>query len=53
MKWALRSQQLASQAIEASCLVEEIVPIEVPQCRGEPLVIDTDEVLHAQKQPAV
>ncbi|MGY3747987.1 acetyl-CoA C-acetyltransferase [Vagococcus salmoninarum] len=42
-EWALRSQQLASQAIEAGRLVEEIVPIEVPQRRGEPLVIDTDE----------
>lgn len=42
-EWALRSQQLATKAIEAGVLEEEIVPIEVPQRRGDALVISKDE----------
>ncbi|WP_142129660.1 acetyl-CoA C-acetyltransferase [Bacillus sp. SLBN-3] len=40
-EWALRSHQ---RAVEASAqLGEEIVPVSVPQKRGEPLVISQDE----------
>lgn len=40
-EWALRSHQ---RAVEASGLLsEEIVPVSVPQRRGEPLVISQDE----------
>ena len=42
-EWALRSQQRAIQAIEDGKFAEEIVPVEVPQRRGEPVVVDTDE----------
>src|SRR5690625_4002678 len=42
-EWALRSQQRAIQAIEDDKFKEEIVPVEVPQRRGEPIVVDTDE----------
>ncbi|MBO0475752.1 acetyl-CoA C-acetyltransferase [Vagococcus sp. DIV0080] len=42
-EWALRSQQLAAKAIEAGVLEEEIVSIEVPQRRGDALVISKDE----------
>nr|WP_279010323.1 acetyl-CoA C-acetyltransferase [Vagococcus fluvialis] len=42
-EWALRSQQLATKAIEAGVLEEEIVSIEVPQRRGDALVISKDE----------
>jgi len=42
-EWALRSQQRAIQAIEDGKFTEEIVPVEVPQRRGEPVVVDTDE----------
>ena len=42
-EWALRSQQRAIQAIEDGKFREEIVPVEVPQRRGEPVVVDTDE----------
>ena len=42
-EWALRSQQRAIQAIEDGKFTGEIVPVEVPQRRGEPVVVDTDE----------
>ncbi|MGF2142938.1 acetyl-CoA C-acetyltransferase [Vagococcus fluvialis] len=42
-EWALRSQQLAAKAIESGVLKEEIVSIEVPQRRGDALVISKDE----------
>ena len=41
--FALRSQQRAAAAIASGVLGEEIVPVEVPQRRGDPLLIDTDE----------
>ncbi|QHS23596.1 acetyl-CoA C-acetyltransferase [Virgibacillus sp. MSP4-1] len=42
-EWAYRSHQRAAQAIEAGRLAEEIVPVEIPQRKGEPVVVDTDE----------
>ncbi|WP_314005869.1 acetyl-CoA C-acetyltransferase [uncultured Streptococcus sp.] len=41
--FALQSQKRAVAAVEASRFKEEIVPVEIPQRRGEPLVFDTDE----------
>ncbi len=41
--WSYRSHQLAVQAIKAGKFEEEIVAVEVPQRRGEPIVVDTDE----------
>lgn len=41
--WALRSQQRAIQAIEQGKLKEEIVPVSIPQRKGDPLIVDTDE----------
>ena len=40
---AVRSQNNAEKAVTSGRFKEEIVPIEVPQRRGEPKVIDTDE----------
>jgi acetyl-CoA C-acetyltransferase len=37
------SHQRAAEAIKNGLLTEEIVPVQVPQRRGEPLVFDTDE----------
>lgn len=37
------SQSKAVKAIEAGKFQEEIIPIEIPQRRGEPIVFDTDE----------
>lgn len=41
--FALQSQEKALSAIESGRFKEEIVPIEVPQRKGEPLRFDTDE----------
>lgn len=42
-EWALRSQQLAGEAVQSGRLEEEIIPVSVPQRKGEPLVINQDE----------
>jgi len=42
-QFAVNSQQKAQRAIEQERFKEEIVPILIPQRRGEPLVVDTDE----------
>ena len=41
--FALRSQQRAIEAIEAGRFADEIVPIAVPQKRGDPLSFEIDE----------
>ena len=41
--FALRSQQRAEAAVESGVLDEEIVPVSVPQRRGDPVVVATDE----------
>ncbi|VTY27983.1 acetyl-CoA C-acetyltransferase [uncultured Streptococcus sp.] len=41
--FALRSQNRALEAIETGRFKEEIIPVEIPQRRGESLVFDTDE----------
>jgi 3-oxoadipyl-CoA thiolase len=41
--FALRSQRLAAGAIAAGHFRSEIVPVEIPQRRGAPRVVDTDE----------
>ncbi|EMT52370.1 MULTISPECIES: acetyl-CoA C-acetyltransferase [Brevibacillus] len=42
-RWAYRSQQRAVQAMKAGLFDEEIVPVAVPQRRGEPLLVTRDE----------
>ncbi|MBS4206824.1 acetyl-CoA C-acetyltransferase [Bacillus sp. FJAT-50079] len=42
-EWALRSHKRAMKAIEAGYFAEEIVKVEIPQRKGEPLLIDKDE----------
>ena len=42
-RFALASQLKAAAAIEAGRLAAEIVPVTIPQRRGEPLVVDADE----------
>jgi acetyl-CoA C-acetyltransferase len=42
-EWAFRSHQKAIAAIDSGKFAEEIVPIPVPQRKGEPLLFDTDE----------
>jgi acetyl-CoA C-acetyltransferase len=40
---AAKSHERAAAAIKEGRLADEIVPVEVPQRRGDPLVVDTDE----------
>ena len=42
-EFAAKSQQKAAKAIDDGIFKEEIVPVEVPQRKGDPLVIDNDE----------
>jgi acetyl-CoA acyltransferase len=41
--FALRSQQRAEAAITAGAFREEIIPVSIPQRRGDDVVVDTDE----------
>ncbi len=42
-RFAFESQQKAEAAIKAGKFKEEIVPVEVPQRKGDPVIFDTDE----------
>jgi len=41
--YALRSQMRAKRAMEEGFFAEEIVPVTIPQPRGEPVVVERDE----------
>ncbi len=41
--FGLRSQQLAEKAIKEGKFKEQIVPVEIPQKKKEPVIFDTDE----------
>ena len=45
--FALRSQQKAAAARSAGRFAPEIVPVEIPQKKGAPKVVDTDEFIRA------
>jgi acetyl-CoA C-acetyltransferase len=45
--FAARSHQLAARAIKDGVLAEEIAPVAIPQRRGEPVLVDTDEGVRA------
>jgi acetyl-CoA C-acetyltransferase len=42
-RFAARSQQKAEAAIKSGRFKDEIVPVEIPQRKGEPVIFDTDE----------
>lgn len=42
-EYALSSQQKATHAIEKGYFKDEIVPIEIPQRKGDPVIFDVDE----------
>jgi 3-oxoadipyl-CoA thiolase len=42
-EFALQSQLKAAEGISSGRLAEEIVPVTVPQRKGDPLIVDTDE----------
>ena len=41
--FAFRSQQRAAAAIKAGLLAQEIVPVAIPQKKGDPVLVSTDE----------
>ncbi len=43
-EYAYNSQMKAIAAIDEGCFKDEVVPVEVPQRRGAPILFDTDEV---------
>src|SRR5438552_4180874 len=42
-EWAARSHQRDAEAWESGRFAEEVVPVEVPQRKGDPVVVDRDE----------
>jgi acetyl-CoA C-acetyltransferase len=46
--YAARSHQKAARATEDAAFEEEILPIEVPQKKGNPVIIDRDEPIRAE-----
>lgn len=42
-EFAARSQERAVKAIESGRFKDEIVPVAVPQRKGDPIIVDTDE----------
>jgi acetyl-CoA C-acetyltransferase len=49
--WAARSHRRAAEAWERGDLAEEVVPVEVPQRRGEPAVVARDEGIRPDTTP--
>ena len=45
---AAASHQRAAAAEQAGLFAEEITPVEVPQRRGEPMIVDTDEGIRSE-----
>ena len=44
-EYALNSHRKAAEAIKAGKFKDEILPIEIPQRKGEPIIFDTDETV--------
>ena len=42
-KWAFRSHERAIAAIESGKFAEEIIPVSIPQRKGEPVLVEHDE----------
>lgn len=49
--WAARSHRRAADAWERGALAEEVVPVEVPQRKGEPVVVARDEGIRPDTTP--
>ncbi len=49
--WATRSHERAAAATKEGRLAEEIVPVEVPQRKGDPVVVDSDEGIRPETTP--
>src|SRR4249920_899881 len=49
--WAARSHQRANAAWASGALAEEVVPVEVPQRKGAPVVVERDEGIRVDSTP--
>jgi len=49
--FALRSQRLAGAAMEAGILAEEIIPVSIPQRKGDPVIVERDEHARPNTKP--
>jgi acetyl-CoA C-acetyltransferase len=49
--WAARSHRRAAAAWDSAALAEEVTPVEVPQRRGDPLVVTRDEGIRSETTP--
>lgn len=50
-EWSYRSHQRAVKAIDEGKFADEIVPVDVPQRKGDPIVVDTDEAPRRDTNP--
>jgi acetyl-CoA C-acetyltransferase len=51
-EFAARSHQLAAAAAKNGLFAEEIVPVSVPQRKGDPVIVDSDEGIRGDTTPA-
>ncbi len=51
-EWAARSHQKAARATEEGAFKDEILPMSIPQRKGDPLVVDRDEPIRADTTAA-
>lgn len=49
--WAARSHKLAGDAIDNGVFAEEIVPLQVPQRKGDPITVENDESVRRGTTP--
>jgi acetyl-CoA C-acetyltransferase len=49
--WAARSHQRAQAGWESGALAEEVVPVEIPQRKGDPVVVAKDEGIRPDATP--
>jgi acetyl-CoA C-acetyltransferase len=49
--WAARSHRRADAAWASGAMAEEVVPVEIPSRRGDPVVVDRDEGIRPDSTP--
>jgi acetyl-CoA C-acetyltransferase len=49
--WSARSHQRAHAGWESGALAEEVVPVEIPQRKGDPVVVERDEGIRPDSTP--
>ena len=49
--WAARSHQRAAAGWESGALAEEVAPVEIQQCKGDPILVERDEGIRLDSTP--